>query len=61
MAARSYATGFRPGDLVTIHDRTRYNGKHGRVITTNLGEVGVTVTNSDNVDAWFLPAELVRR
>lgn len=61
MAAKAHATGFRPGDLVTIHDRTRYNGKQGHVVTTNLGEVGVSITKTDDVDAWFLPTELVRR
>lgn len=62
MQARSHATGFRVGDQVTTNTprSPRYHQRTGRVVTTNLGEVGVSFTTVNETDAWFLPAELTR-
>jgi hypothetical protein len=60
--AQSLATGFRIGDTVTTNTprSPRYHNRTGRVITTNLGEVGVSFSKIEATDAWFLPAELTR-
>ena len=60
--AKSYATGYRIDDQVVVNTpkTPRIHGKKGRVVTTNLGEVGVSFSASDAVAAWFLPAELVK-
>jgi hypothetical protein len=53
--ARSHATGFRVGDMVTINAprSPRWHGRTGAVEATNLGEVGV-------LGAWFRPDELTK-
>lgn len=53
-------TGYRPGQQVTIHTRDRYDARHGTVVATHLGEVGVNFGRGDDVDAWFRPGELTR-
>lgn len=62
MQARSYATGFRVGDQVLTNTprSPRFHNRTGKVVGTNLGEVGVTFTTRERADAWFLPAELTR-
>lgn len=39
----------------------RFANKDGRVITHNLGEVGVSFNAANTVGAWFLPNELERQ
>jgi hypothetical protein len=53
--ARSHATGFRLGDMVTIRAprSPRWHGRTSAVEATNLGEVGV-------LGAWFRPDELTK-
>jgi hypothetical protein len=62
MQARSYATGFRVGDQVRTNTprSPRYHERTGRVVATNLGEVGVAFNARERADAWFLPAELTQ-
>lgn len=61
IAARRLATGYRPGDRVRVVPGTpRFGGRSGTVVTTWLGEVGVTFGAADQTEAWFRPAELER-
>ena len=57
---RSHATGFRIGDNVRTNTprSPRFHDRSGVVVTTNLGEVGVSFNANDATDAWFLPTEL---
>lgn len=63
MAARSYSTGFRVGDQVTTDcpRSKRFHHRHGWVVTTNLGEVGVGFSPKGDTEAWFAPTELSHR
>lgn len=59
VAARKLATGYRPGDRCRVLDDVRrYGGRSGRVVTTWLGEVGVSFGTADQTEAWFRPDEL---
>ncbi len=56
-------TGYRPGDRIHTNcpKSTRFHDRDGTVITSNLGEVGVSFTRqTDASEVWFLPAELTR-
>ena len=59
IAARKLATGYRPGDRCRVVESVpRYGNRSGRVVTTWLGEVGVSFGTADQTEAWFRPAEL---
>jgi hypothetical protein len=56
-------TGYRPGDRVHTNcpKSPRFHDRDGTVITSSLGEVGVSFTKqTDASEAWFLPSELTR-
>jgi hypothetical protein len=56
-------TGYRPGDQghTNCPKSPRFHDRDGTVITSNLGEVGVSFTKQTEAsEVWFLPAELTR-
>lgn len=59
---RSHATEFRIGDQVRTNTprSARFHNRTGTVVTTNLGEVGVSFNANDGTDAWFLPTEITK-